>query len=258
MRRKLNRSLVVPSLVLAVAAALAPAALPAQEPCPETVPVDTGDSFGHGLPRVERGDLARALVHLTPPNLSEAKLEPGFRGQVIVEVLVDVEGRVEDARVVDGPDVLRALVTETIRQWRFDNSIPLPAVSHVCFSVHKVADRPQPSWSLDPHRSSIGIGFPKTTTGLPNQPPDVPHAILIGRIQPDGPADRAGIRKGDFIIALNGEPFEGADDFRERIQAPAVGVGIMVTVARGKERLDVLVTTTAAADLYPRLSQGSN
>lgn len=46
---------------------------------------------------------------------------------------------------------------------------------------------------------------------------------VLGDLQPDGPALRAGLKKGDRVLAINGEPVGDAQALRNRIRAAVVG-----------------------------------
>ena len=57
-----------------------------------------------------------------------------------------------------------------------------------------------------------------------------PHGIVVAAVVPDGPADAAGIKPGDSIVACNGT----------RVSCPAVLLPLLGT---GKEPLTVKLTT---------------
>ena len=76
-----------------------------------------------------------------------------------------------------------------------------------------------------------------------------------GRIEvtPGGPADAAGIRSGDVLVAVAGEPYRGPFEWNRTIlEAPAQGtVPVTVEVARGTEILSFPVSTRrSAATIY--------
>jgi putative serine protease PepD len=61
-----------------------------------------------------------------------------------------------------------------------------------------------------------------------------------------GPADRAGIRPGDVITAINGRPVAAPDELIVAIRAQAVGDTVTLTVRRGDDEQEVRVTLVAA------------
>ena len=61
--------------------------------------------------------------------------------------------------------------------------------------------------------------------------------VLIGSIEPNGPADRAGLEEGDVLVALDGHPVSGIDDLHRLLTEERVGVWTHLTVLRGEDRL---------------------
>lgn len=59
----------------------------------------------------------------------------------------------------------------------------------------------------------------------------------VGRVNTGQPAERAGVRPGDVIEAINGRPVRFVDDLEREIAAVPTGTGFEVTVRRGSERL---------------------
>jgi len=53
----------------------------------------------------------------------------------------------------------------------------------------------------------------------------------IDHVLPGSPAAVAGLRGGDIIVAVNGEPVEGAGDASELIRGP-IGAPVAITVKR--------------------------
>jgi serine protease Do len=61
-------------------------------------------------------------------------------------------------------------------------------------------------------------------------------------LKPDAPAAKAGIRDGDVILELNGQPVESANDLRLRVSQSAPGTTVKLAVSRDGKVQDVSVT----------------
>ncbi len=73
--------------------------------------------------------------------------------------------------------------------------------------------------------------------------PDIKGALIVG-VFIDSPADRAGIRAGDIVVAVEGIPVLGIRDLLDQITLLKPGERIQVAVHRGPEKLllDMKVT----------------
>jgi serine protease Do len=71
------------------------------------------------------------------------------------------------------------------------------------------------------------------TFGLP-----AVRGVLASFLEPDSPAERAGIRAGDIVTAVNGEQVESVRQARRAIFGSRVGDVITVTIVRDGERHD--------------------
>ena len=72
----------------------------------------------------------------------------------------------------------------------------------------------------------------KEAMNLPND-----DGALISRVDPSGPAHKAGIQRGDVIVNFGGEPIKDMEDLPRRVAATAPGTKSSVTVVRsGKEK----------------------
>ena len=74
--------------------------------------------------------------------------------------------------------------------------------------------------------------------GLKPWRPDVP--VLLNHIVPLGPAEIAGLKLGDTILAVNNQPMVGYNEFVDFIQGQA-DMRVMVTLERSLQRLEVPV-----------------
>lgn len=63
------------------------------------------------------------------------------------------------------------------------------------------------------------------------------RGVLVADVQPGSAADRAGLKKGDIIIGLNGTEINDANVFRNQIAGTAPGTEVTLTVLRdGREQ----------------------
>jgi serine protease Do len=65
---------------------------------------------------------------------------------------------------------------------------------------------------------------------------------LVNDVSPDAPGSRAGLKRGDVILKLNGQAVESANDLRLRISQSAPGTNVKLEVSRDGKTQDVNVT----------------
>ena len=74
---------------------------------------------------------------------------------------------------------------------------------------------------------------------------DFTKGALINRVAPESPAATAGLRKGDVVIAIDGQEVEGAIDVRNKIGLLRIGDIVALTINRGG---DVLTLNAEVSD----------
>jgi S1-C subfamily serine protease len=69
-------------------------------------------------------------------------------------------------------------------------------------------------------------------------------AVFVVSLEHGSPAERAGLREGDLIIAFGELPVRGIDDLLRLLTEDRVGVSVPIVVLRGSERLTLSIAPT--------------
>lgn len=104
-------------------------------------------------------------------------------------------------------------------------------------------------------RGKLGIGIQDLT-------PDLAEALrlgdlrgaLIANIEPGSAAERAGLKTGDVVTAIDGRPVHGSTDLRNRIGLTPAGSKVSLTVKRGDDEQIIAVTIEAEEKALPDVS----
>ena len=77
---------------------------------------------------------------------------------------------------------------------------------------------------------------------------DLPQesGVIVSAVTPGSPAQRAGLREGDVIVALDGKPVAGVDDLHRLLTDARVGLSSSLTVLRWTEKLELQVVPQEA------------
>ena len=70
--------------------------------------------------------------------------------------------------------------------------------------------------------------------------------VIVSAVTPGSPAQRAGLREGDVIVALDGKAVAGVDDLHRLLTDAHVGVSSSLTVLRWTQKLELQVVPQEA------------
>ena len=84
-----------------------------------------------------------------------------------------------------------------------------------------------------------------------------PEGVLIVQVEPGGPADRAGLKPGDILTAVNGRAVSNGGDLQREVFMNKPGSRFMLKVWRERASLEVPVVSTTWAALDKTPKQGS-
>jgi S1-C subfamily serine protease len=84
----------------------------------------------------------------------------------------------------------------------------------------------------DPERAFLGVSSGPAPEG----------GAQVGGVVADGPASKAGLREGDTIVEINGQPVRDSDDVSAVVNSRRPGDEVRIVVERGGERRTLTVT----------------
>jgi serine protease Do len=91
-------------------------------------------------------------------------------------------------------------------------------------------------------RGSIGIRFrPYENAQEMLRALGVKNGVIVQEVIRGGPAERAGMREDDIIVAYNGKPVKDGDDLVSMVSQAPIGSSQTVTIDRGGKRMDLKV-----------------
>jgi serine protease Do len=91
-------------------------------------------------------------------------------------------------------------------------------------------------------RGSIGIQFRQGLSGAVNRVYGFKNGVLVQQIQPNGPADKAGLKPGDIITSIDGRNIKDGDDLVSEIASRRPGSTIRLGFLRDGKQSDATVT----------------
>jgi serine protease Do len=96
-----------------------------------------------------------------------------------------------------------------------------------------------------PPRRALGVAVApprvarrlRGAVGLPER-----DGLLVRAVREGSPGDRAGLERGDLIVAAAGRPIAGVDDLQDALDALGDGAALPVTVVRGTDERELEVS----------------
>jgi serine protease Do len=104
-------------------------------------------------------------------------------------------------------------------------------------------------------RGSIGIQFRQGLSGAVNRVYGFKNGVLVQQVQPNGPADKSGLKPGDIITTLDGRSIKDGDDLVNEIASRRPGSTIRLGYMRDGKQQDATVTIGDRDKVFADLGQ---
>jgi serine protease Do len=108
-------------------------------------------------------------------------------------------------------------------------------------------------------RGYLGVHIQDVTPSLAHQfGLNQGGGVLIGDVSPDTPAAKAGLKKGDVVLELNGQPIEAANQLQVQISQMAPGSSAKMKIWRDGKSQDVTVNLSELPEQAEKEGPGEN
>ncbi|MGD0547937.1 MAG: PDZ domain-containing protein, partial [Terracidiphilus sp.] len=101
-------------------------------------------------------------------------------------------------------------------------------------------------------RGSIGIYFSQELPGAVNRVYGIKNGVLVNKIEPGGPAEKAGIKAGDIITSVDGRAIKDGDDLVNEIASRRPGSTVRLGFVSDGKQSDASVTIADRDKLFAK------
>jgi serine protease Do len=74
------------------------------------------------------------------------------------------------------------------------------------------------------------------------------HGVILADVEPESPADWGGLKRGDVLVSLDGQPIASLSQLENRIFRRQAGDKVQLAILRGKEELTITLAVRERAD----------
>lgn len=80
----------------------------------------------------------------------------------------------------------------------------------------------------------------------------IASAVLVASVEPNSPAQKAGLRQGDVIVAFDSQPVAGIDDLHRLLSDQQIGLKSPLTIIRRSEQIELEIVPVDSGDSSKR------
>src|SRR6202030_2782298 len=102
-------------------------------------------------------------------------------------------------------------------------------------------------------RGSIGVSFQEDlgTNAITLKELGAPYGVVIEGVEPGSPAEKAGLKGGDVITGVNGQPVKSGNDLVNPIAMAPIGSKVKLTYVRDRAQKETTATVEDRTRVFP-------
>jgi serine protease Do len=102
-------------------------------------------------------------------------------------------------------------------------------------------------------RGSIGVSFQEelSTNPITLKSLGAPYGVVIENVQAGSPAEKAGLKGGDVITSVNGQPVKTGNDLVNPIAQAPIGSKVKLTYVRDRAQKEATATVEDRTRVFP-------
>jgi serine protease Do len=99
-------------------------------------------------------------------------------------------------------------------------------------------------------RGSIGVHFQPEQSAVLLRSFGTDHGVIVTKVEPDGPADKAGLRQGDVILSIDGEDVKDGEELVAKVAETPVGQSVTIRYLRDKKEAETKLAIGDRAQVF--------
>jgi serine protease Do len=109
-------------------------------------------------------------------------------------------------------------------------------------------------------RGSIGVSFPEDlgTNAITLKELGAQHGVVIMSVEPGSPAEKAGLKGGDVITSVNGQPVKTGNDLVNPIALAPIGSKVRLGYVRDRQQKETTAVVEDRTHVFPNTASRQN